>query len=441
MHQQLDRGELMDSRVRHLPLTALGITLAVSLIAAMPGLNRTAFADMHPPMIAESAETATQANLKIFDEVWSRVRDSFYDPNFRGLNWEAIGSEYRPQAAQPGADLARVINQMLAKLGVSHTGYYTPAETAYYDLADIFSGGLRRDLPKHFPNGEVSYVGIGMLTRTIDGRHFVTAVLDGFPAAAAKLTVGDELIAVDGAPFEPVRSFIDKAEEKVKITIRRQARAETQNVILTPQRLRPNEMYRHAMEKSARIIEVGDRKIGYVRVWSYARLVYQELLEDLLTTGKLKDADALIWDLRDGWGGADPGYLDIFNVRSPTMTLTKRSGEQDIVNGKWRKPVVLLIKEGTRSGKEVLAYGFKKYGLGSVVGTRSAGALLAGRAFLLSNGSLIILAVADVWVDGDRLEGRGVTPLVTVPFDIRYTQGNDPQLARAIDLLAPTIGD
>jgi len=40
-----------------------------------------------------------------------------------------------------------------------------------------------------------------------------------------------------------------------------------------------------------------------------------------------------------------------------------------------------------------------------------------------------------------RLEGRGVKPLVMVPFDIRCAQGNDPQLARAIDLLAQTIGD
>jgi len=75
------------------------------------------------------------------------------------------------------------------------------------------------------------------------------------------------------------------------------------------------------------------------------------------------------------------------------------------------------------------------------VGTRSAGALLAGRAYLLSNGCLLLLAVADVSVDGERLEGRGVAPLVSVPFDIRYAQGNDPQLVRAIGLLARTVSD
>ena len=123
------------------------------------------------------------------------------------------------------------------------------------------------------------------------------------------------------------------------------------------------------------------------------------------------------------------------------MTLTERDGDRDVVNGRWRKPVVLLINGGTRSGKEVLAHGFKKYALGHVVGTRSAGALLAGRAYLMSDGSLLLLAVADVSVDGERLEGRGVTPTVTVPFDIRYAQGSDPQLARAIELLTQPVSD
>jgi carboxyl-terminal processing protease len=432
----------MHIRVRQLSSALLGLVLTAILTAAMHGSSGTAIAETHAAAVSSPGDAAQEANLKVFDEVWSRVRDSFYDPKFRGLDWGAIGKKYRQQAAQHDVKLAPILNKMLANLGSSHTGYYTPAETGYYDLADIFAGGLRRNLPKQFPpNGEVSYVGIGILTRDIDGRHFVSGVLAGFPAAAAKLLVGDELIKAEGAPFEPVGSFTGKDGKTVVLTIRRGARTDTQSIQVVPQRLRPNEMYRDAMQKSARIIPVGTLKVGYVHVWSYARFAYQQQLEELLTKGELKDADALIWDLRDGWGGAEPGYLDIFNARSPTMTLTERSGEQNVVNGKWRKPVVLLINEGTRSGKEVLSYGFKKYGLGPVVGTRSAGALLAGRAYLLSNGCLLLLAVADVSVDGERLEGRGVPPTVAVPFDIRYAQGNDPQLARALDVLARTVSD
>jgi carboxyl-terminal processing protease len=420
---------------------SLPLTAAISLLLLTgTAISGAPVANARPSAVhAEISES--EARRRDFDEVWARVRDSFYDPDLRGVNWEEIGQKYRLQATKPGADLARVINGMLAELGASHTGYYTPQGTDYFDLADIFSGGLRRDLPKHFSNGEVSYTGIGISTRVIDGSFFIKGVLDGFPAGDAGLTVGDELVAVNGEPFQPIDSFANRAGQKVTLTVRRQAGGKPVDLAVTPQRVRPNEMYRKAMEESARLIEADGLKIGYVHIWSYARYEYQNLLEDLLTTGKLKDADALIWDLRDGWGGADPGYLDIFNSRSPTMTLTGRDGRHEIVNGKWRKPVVLLINEGTRSGKEVLAYGFQKYGIGTVIGTRSAGAVLAGRAYLMSNGNLLLLAVADVSVDGERLEGRGVTPSIEAPFDIRYAQGRDPQLARAIDTLTRMIGN
>jgi carboxyl-terminal processing protease len=98
--------------------------------------------------------------------------------------------------------------------------------------------------------------------------------------------------------------------------------------------------------------------------------------------------------------------------------------------------VALLSNEGTRSGKEVLTYGFKKYGFGEVIGTRTAGALLAGRGFLLSDGSFLMVAVSDVTVDGERLEAKGVEPTIEVPFDLPYAGGRDPQLDKAVDVLA-----
>ena len=106
---------------------------------------------------------------------------------------------------------------------------------------------------------------------------------------------------------------------------------------------------------------------------------------------------------------------------------------------KWRKPVVMLVNRGTRSGKEVLAYGFKQYRLGEIIGTRTAGAVLAASMFLMGNGDLLLLAVADVTVDGQRLEGVGVTPTIEVPFDPVYAAGRDPQLDRTVQVLSDRI--
>src|SRR5256884_9930349 len=93
---------------------------------------------------------------------------------------------------------------------------------------------------------------------------------------------------------------------------------------------------------------------------------------------------------------------------------TDRNGVSELRNVKWRKPVAMLINGGTRSGKEVLAYGFKKYRLGELIGTRTEGAVLAATAFLIGGG-LLLLPAEDVRVDGERLEGVGGTPTVEGP--------------------------
>jgi carboxyl-terminal processing protease len=98
------------------------------------------------------AETDAAKSAAAFDEVWRAVRDRFYDRELHGLDWDAIGDKYRPLAAAAPTERERaaVINRMLAELHASHMGYYTPADTAYYDLADIFSWGLRRQLSSAF---------------------------------------------------------------------------------------------------------------------------------------------------------------------------------------------------------------------------------------------------------------------------------------------------
>ena len=84
------------------------------------------------------------------------------------------------------------------------------------------------------------------------------------------------------------------------------------------------------------------------------------------------------------------------------MTYVGRDGRENFASFRWRRPVVVLVDQGTRSGKEVVTYGLKRHGV-RVVGTRTAGALLAARGFLLRDGSLLVLAVSDVRVEGERI--------------------------------------
>jgi carboxyl-terminal processing protease len=377
--------------------------------------------------------------VSTFESVWQTVRDHFYDPRHNGLDWLAVRERYLPavERATSQASVARVINTMLSELHASHTRFYTPEEPEYYQLANIFVGALRRrGLQRAFPDGRISYPGIGIISGSeASARNTITAVIDGTPAQQAALRPGDEVVAADGTAFEPIGSFRGKVGKTVVLEVHRGG--SDLQISVVPVDLEPAKMFLHGLESSARIIESGGRRIGYVHVWCYAGYTYQRALEFLLSQGALKDADALIWDLRDGWGGAQPEYLDLFNARAPTMQVTDRSGNSEVVNVKWRKPVAMLINGGTRSGKEVLAYGFKKYRLGELIGTRTEGAVLAATVFLIGSG-LLLLAVEDVRVDGERLEGVGVTPTIEVQADAAPAGSDDPQLSRAVAVLSGT---
>ena len=411
--------------------------LQLAGMAAAATLPPSVLHARQPDAGTPASPRAASASEMAFGEVWQTVRDRFYDPRLHGLDWSAIRERYRPDAAGATSEgvLADIINRMLSELHASHTRYYTPDEPEYYQLADIFAPALRRrGLERAFPGGRISYPGIGILSRiAAQGRIFVSGVIEGTPAQQAGLLAGDEIIAADGTSFQPVGSFRGKLGKAVALTVRR-ADMLVQAAV-TPVDLEPNRMFLEGMEASAHVVQVKGWRIGYVHVWSYAGLAYQRALEHLLAEGTLKEADALIWDLRDGWGGAVPEYLDLFNTRAPTMETIDRNGGRAFANIKWRKPVAMLINGGTRSGKEILAYGFKKYRLGEVIGTRTEGAVLAATAFLIGNG-LLLLAVSDVLIDGVRLEGVGVTPTIEVQASRVSAEPSDPHLDRANAVLS-----
>ncbi|MBW4691098.1 MAG: PDZ domain-containing protein [Lyngbya sp. HA4199-MV5] len=385
---------------------------------------------------------AEPSQAKVFEQIWQTVNDNFYDPKFNGVDWKAMRQKYAPLAAQARSPeaLAPVVNQMLAELKASHTHYYTPAEPEYYQLAGVFwRRGIQKQLKPFLPNGKLEYVGIGAYTREVDGKTFVRAVLDGSPAAKGGLKVGDQLLAVNGKPFQPVQSFAEQADRPVELQIQRTPTTAPQTIAVTPKRLDPTTMFLDAMKSSVQVIDRGGKKIGYIHVWSYADDAYQRQLEQELGD-RLSEVDGLVWDLRDGWGGAEPSYLNPFTAPALDVTFTNRNGSKGSFDLPWRKPVVMLVNQGSRSGKEILAYGFRQFRVGKIVGSKTAGAVLAGRAYIMQDGSLLYVAVADVLVDGQRIEGKGVAPDIDVPFTVPYAQGRDPQKDGAIAAVLEAIG-
>ena len=393
------------------------------------------------PKILATPET------KVFEQAWQTVNDNFYDPNFNGVDWKAIREKYKQQAQRTKStqEVAVVINQMLSELHSSHTHFYTQDEPAYYQLLGVFlknNSDLQNQLKKFLPNGKVEYSGIGAITKNIKGKTFVSAIIDGSPAAEAGLKVGDQIHSVYNHYYQPVQSFAGKAGKKVQLLIQRSADPNSRKKIaIAPKIFDGTTMFLDAQKASAQVIEQENRKIGYIHIWSNAADPEHQQLQNELLYNRLTHADALILDLRDGWGGGDIDYLNIFTAQEgPSITSISRNGRKYTYIPQWKKPVAMVVNEGSRSSKEILAFGFQQHKIGSLIGTKTTGAVLAGSPFIMQDGSLLYLAVANVFInEKERLEGKGVTPDIIVPFQLEYAQGADPQKQKAIDTLVARL--
>jgi len=389
------------------------------------------------------AEAAPSGN-RVFDRAVDIVRERFYAPgdlgSFNNAVEAIVASLPELRGAPADTPLTReAVDSALASLGASHTARYTRDQRDYYELIDVFRFAIRRDMRRLFPpEGRVTYEGIGIAARDIGGKVFVVDVYDGGPAARATIKVGDEILAVDGAPFSEIGSFRGKAGRIAELRVRRTAGGAPISVKVQVERVQPGDAFVKAIEDSVRVVRRDGRKIGVIRLWSYTRDEVTHVLYRELGGGRLKDVDGLILDLRSRWGGAPADAAETFVGGTADMRLVERNGEERFANVRWRKPVVAIIDEGTRSGMEILAYALKKNGV-PLVGTETAGDVLAATGFLLPDDSLLVLAVNDVFVDGERLEGNPVQPDVRVPFDIRYADGRDPQFDVAVAVMAERL--
>lgn len=387
-------------------------------------------------IVPAAAQDASPA--EVFDKTVSIVEENFYTPDLPPEFTAAVEKE-RAAALEPGG-LDAAIDRVLATLKASHTARYTPDEVAYYELSETFRFALGREARRLYPDdGRPKYDGIGIVTAEIDGQTFVTDVYHAGPAAAAGVLVGDQIVSLDGQPFTPVEAFRGRAGDTVNLFVRHTADAEPEAIPVKVETLPATPTLIDSIEESARVIERGNRRIGYIRLWTYTSDRVTEILHQELGLGTLKDIDGLVLDLRSRWGGAPADAGETFMGRTAPMTWTNRQGETRQVNFRFDKPVVAIIDEGSRSGMEILAYSLKKEGI-PLVGVNTAKAVLAGTGYLLPDDSLLVLAVADVAVDGKRLEGVGVAPDIEVPFDIRYANGSDPQLDAALSEMDKRLG-
>jgi len=390
-----------------------------------------------------------------FDKIWGIINDEFLDPNFNGVDWSDARERYRPKAlsAEDHESFAVIVNQMLGELKTSHTRYFTRWEPDYYTIQAVFvSGALAMFatsdtsvVEEHQPGVYSSQanphrVGIGVVTRLIESRHYVTSVLASSQAEKAGIVPGDWLVEVDGRPFHPIHSFESSADKEVELTFQRGPSVSTRRSIkITPIDSRERDLFENDSYAGVKLIEYGGHQFTYIHLWWQNGWAMQQVLENGMMPPK---SEGIIIDIRDGFGG-NLGYEYIapflqYGLGKITIESIGRNRKIKSLAG-YDKPVVVLINGGSRSGKELLAYYFKKTGRGLLVGERTAGFVTSGRWKRISKDSMLYYGVMTMFIDGKNLEGVGIEPDIEVPFDIRFAGGEDIQLKRAKDEMVRLI--
>lgn len=390
-----------------------------------------------------------------FDKIWTIINDEFWDPNFCGVDWQEVQTRYRPKAlSTPDHEsFALIINQMLSELKTSHTCYLTKWDTDYYMLQAVFisqalvdfntsdTSILERIKPGRYSSDANPHrTGIGVVTKNIEDRHFVIAILASSPAEKANIIIGDWLVEVDGKPFHPIRSFQSRTGQELELTIQRgPARSTRQSIKVMPEDRSEKEMFENDSLTNVKILEHKGHHFAYIRLWWLSGWAMRQVLDCGVNAS---ESEGLIIDIRDGLGGGPPEEFIQPFLKDGLETISVESiGRQRKFRSTvgYDKPVIVLINGGSRSGKELLAYYFKKTQRAVLVGERTAGAVNAGSWNRISEDSILYFCRWMLLIDGKRLEGIGVVPDITVPFDMRFAAGKDIQLECAKDEIVKQI--
>ena len=233
-------------------------------------------------VVPEQIRTEQQFNpAECFDKIWKIINDEFWDPNFNGVDWEDARTRYKPKAlaANDHESFGAIVNQMLAELKTSHTYYYTKWDPLYYTLqAALISGDLRENnttdtsvLEKRLPGLYSSQanphrMGIGVVTKQLNGCHFVTTVLASSPAKRTGVVLGDWIMEVNSRTFHPIRSFENEHGHELEVTIQRSSSASSRHKLkVTPVDRKERELFENdTLAHSKKPMNTSDLNSSYL---------------------------------------------------------------------------------------------------------------------------------------------------------------------------------
>lgn len=395
---------------------ALRLVLALFALGLVAGcatrpLTRVSLAEVAPAQAGRA-----EHNLEVFYRVWDLVNRKHYDPKYQGVNWEEAAVRYGPPAAAATdePELYRVLNSMVGQLHDSHTHVLSPRERE-----------MRR-------TQQTARTGFSMLQ--LEGRWVVNEVLPKSPAEEAGVKVGWIVLSRDGQPLG------DRLEFRAEVGDAWQWEFlddKDQRVTLAPQARRLS----IAPRQVAQSLEGG---IVYLRFDGFDATDRRWLSRQLKAN---RDAPGVVIDLRRNPGGdtfsLGTAVGEFFDRRVDCGTFISRGGEKSAKkswqfgSANYRGKVAILVGGATGSAAEIFSAVLQDHGRATVIGRRTAGAVLASWFYRLPDGGELQLSLYDYLAPkGRRIEAHGVEPDVTVPQllqDVRT--GRDRDLEEALRVL------
>lgn len=378
---------------------------------------------------------------ELFLEAWRLHRDYFYDPKMHGVNWTAVKEKYLTltMRVRDRQELSDLIAQMVSELSALHT---------------FVRGG---DLRKSNDQIELSTLGADLERSDRDGGYVVKKIYRhdpdrpdlASPLARANVGIveGDVVVAVNGrdslsavALGELLRN---RAGKQVALRVKSKTEPEGRDVIVKPLTMTEDAALRyHAWEYSRRLAveKQSEGQIGYVHLRAMGPNDIAQWAEQFYP---VFDKSGLIIDVRHNGGGNIDSWLLGKLLRKAWFFWQPRVGKPYWnMQYAFRGHIVVLCDERTASDGEAFAEGFRRLGLGKIIGRRTWGGeiWLSGSNNLPDNG-IATAAEYGVYADGKWLiEGHGVAPDIAVDNLPHATfNGEDAQLRTAIETLKKQI--
>jgi len=293
---------------------------------------------------------------------------------------------------------------------------------------------------------EGRFSGIGLSVVPVKRGLHVTSVFSHSPADEGGIEAGDTIVSVDGDSIAGLPSGAATAKIKgpegseVTVGVRGAKTGRVKSLTLTRAEVTlPN--------VSGRVIRLGARKLGYVRMLSFSEDVHAQLAKAVEKV-EAEGAEGILLDLRGNPGGLlDEAVLSagVFlpegEVVVTTRSRTQGEGVHKTSGGRISKlPLVVLVDRNTASAAEILAAALADDGGATIVGTRTYGKGVFQEEEGLSNGGALKLTVGEFFTPAgvNLARSKGVHPDIEASDDPETKV--DEARRRALGVLAGQVG-